>query len=177
MRVQLDGRAAGFEPVGWEFESLYPRYLAVVKTEITRLCEGRAPGSIPGSEAHADDARLVELAFTQGVAGSSPARITHGLVVQREHAWSSAKRAGFNSPQDYQRDVVKRDHSTFGTWQRRFDSSYPDRCQAAQRKQQSPVKRTVAGSIPALAAIRCITNKKGGSDAYAVKRHAMELGQ
>ncbi len=31
MRVQLDGRAAGFEPVGWEFESLYPRYLAVVK--------------------------------------------------------------------------------------------------------------------------------------------------
>ena len=60
MRVQLDGRAAGFEPVGWEFESLYPRHLAVVKTEITRLCEGRAPGSIPGSEAHADDARLVE---------------------------------------------------------------------------------------------------------------------
>jgi hypothetical protein len=31
MRVQLDGRAAGFEPVGWEFESLYPRHLAVVK--------------------------------------------------------------------------------------------------------------------------------------------------
>jgi len=60
MRVQLDGGAAGFEPVGWEFESLYPRHLAVVKTEITRLCEGRAPGSIPGSEARADDARLVE---------------------------------------------------------------------------------------------------------------------
>lgn len=60
MRVQLDGRAAGFEPVGWEFESLYPRNLAVVKTEITRLCEGRAPGSTPGSEARADDARLVE---------------------------------------------------------------------------------------------------------------------
>jgi hypothetical protein len=30
------------------------------ETDITRLCEGRAPGSTPGSEAHADDARLVE---------------------------------------------------------------------------------------------------------------------
>lgn len=61
MRVQLDGRAAGFEPVGWEFESLYPRCLAVVK----RKSHGSAKVREFDSRSLSSDA-LVELEDTPG---------------------------------------------------------------------------------------------------------------
>lgn len=74
---------------------------------------------------------------------------TQGLVVQRQHAWSSAKRPGFDSPQDYDGMGCDGMHLRFGTVWIRFDSWLPDSIWGSTRGERTRLLTgTEVGSTP-----------------------------